>query len=127
MKASLEEIFEEGVENVFRRHRIASKAVRAAVRAMGLGVVAREEDVAWSCTTVIWPEGFDIGEMNRRMYQGYGVTFGGHRIGTMGFVARPGFVLPAISALEETMCAMGYDVEIGVGVRAANEVFAAAE
>jgi len=128
LKASLEEIFDEGLENVFRRHRIASKAVRAAVTALGLGLRMKSEAVsAPVCTKIVWPEGLDVGKLARWMQENYGVALGGDRIGNMGFVANPQYILPTIHALEMGLKAFGVDIPLGAGVEAARKVFAGEE
>jgi len=116
LEAALDEVFEEGV---FWRHRVA---VREAVRALGLGVKAKREEIAApACTKVVWPEGLDVGKL---LQEKYGVAIGGDRIGTMGFVARPQYVLPTIYALEQALKEMGVDVPVGAGVEAATRAFA---
>ncbi|HID11852.1 MAG TPA: alanine--glyoxylate aminotransferase family protein [Candidatus Latescibacteria bacterium] len=125
LKAALDEVFDEGPERVFWRHKVASKAVREAVRALGLGVKAKREEIAApSCTKVVWPKGLDVGKLGKLMQEKYGVAIGGDRIGTMGFVARPQYVLPTIYALEQTLKEMGVNVPAGAGVAAATRVFA---
>ena len=49
------------------------------------------------------------------------------RIGTMGFVARPEYVLTTISALERSLRTMGHEVPSGAGISAANQVFVQGE
>lgn len=125
LKAALDEIFEEGPENVYRRHQLASKAVREAVRALGLGVNSvRDEVAAPVCTRILWPEEFEVGKLGKLMQSKYGVALGGHRIGNMGFVAKPQYILPTIHALELALNELGLEVPIGQGVAAANRVFA---
>ena len=125
LHASLTANFEEGLENVYRRHRVASKAVREAARALGLGVKAvRDEIASPSCTKILWPEDIDMNAMKMTLYEKYGVSIGGDRIGTMGFLARPQYVLPTISAIERTLVDLGYEVPVGAGVAAATRVFA---
>ncbi|MCC6443291.1 MAG: alanine--glyoxylate aminotransferase family protein [Armatimonadetes bacterium] len=128
LKASLDEIFEEGLENVFRRHRTASKAVRAAVTALGLGLKMKSEAVsAPVCTKIVWPEGLDVGKLALWMQETYGVAIGGDRIGNMGFVASPQYVLPTIHALEMGLREFGIPIRPGSGVEAACKVFAEEE
>lgn len=122
--ASLEAIFEEGLENVYRRHRVASRAVREAVQAMGLKVMAKsEKNAAPVATRILFPEDMDRRELTQRMAE-HNVAIGGLRIGSMGFVASPKYVLPTINALEQVLLSMGYDFEEGWGVEAARRVFA---
>ena len=128
LKASLEEIFDEGLELVFRRHRTASRAVREAVRALGLGLEVKNEAAAAPvCTKIVWPEGLDRGKLGQWMQENYGVALGGDRIGNMGFVASSHYMLPVIHALEMGLRAFGIQVPLGKGVEAARRIFAEAE
>ncbi len=131
LRASLEAIFEEGPENVYRRHRVAGRAVRDALRAMGLGVMARkEEDAAPQATRIVFPRDLTPEEQQRitkLMWEKHSVAIGGQRIGTMGFVASPKYVLPTIHALEQVLSELGFDVKVGAGVAAASAAFAAGE
>ena len=65
-------LMEEGLENVFARHRRMATAVRKAVAAWGLKLVA--SDPKWYSDTVsaiYVPEGFDGNEMARHAYKFY--------------------------------------------------------
>jgi aspartate aminotransferase-like enzyme len=127
LKASLEAILAEGPEQVYRRHRVASQAVRAAVRALGLRPKAADAVAAPMTTTLVFPNDVDWTQFASTMLEQHGIAVAaGFRLGTMGQVADPRCVLPAIAALEQTLCALGYPVELGAGVAAAQRVFAAA-
>ncbi len=124
LKASLEAILIEGLENVYRRHTAASKAIRAALRALGLGVKADEEVAAPMATTIVFPGPVDWTNFSSKMLVEHGIAIaGGFRIGNMGFVADPRYVIPTIAALESTLLDSGFPVEPGAGVKAAEAVF----
>ena len=131
VRASVEAIFEEGLGNVYRRHRVAGKAVRGALRAMGLGVLAKkEEDAAPQATRIIFPHELSAEESDRLtkiMWSRYHVAIGGQRIGTMGMVASPKYVLPTIYALGQALMEMGFEVNPAAGLAAAQAAFAAGE
>lgn len=140
LKASLDEIMEEGLENVLRRHRIAARALRAGIRAMGLQTLASEENAAPNATCVVVPgERFDVRRFMRLMWEEHGIAtaggspsreaqgYVGFRVGTMGFVAAPTSVYAFLSALEQVLPRMGYTVKIGAALPAAQAVFAAGE
>jgi aspartate aminotransferase-like enzyme len=137
LKAALDEIEEEGLENVLRRHRIAAKALRAGVRAMGLQTLASEENAAPDATCVVVPgDHFEVRKFMRMMWEEYGIAtaggspsravgeYAGFRVGCMGFVAAPESILPFLAALEEVLPRMGYEVGHGVALPAAQAVFA---
>lgn len=125
LKASLEAIMKEGLTSVYRRHRVAARAVREAVRALGLAVKADESVAAPMTTSLVFPRPLDWTAFSGKMLEEHGIALAaGFRIGNMGLVADPRYVIPTIAALEQTLRSMGWDVELGAGVRAAQRVFA---
>ena len=125
LHASLKAIMDEGPDRVYRRQYVASRAVHAALRALGLGIVAATEvSAAPVATRIVLPDHLDATELNRILFEEHGIALSSlARIGTMGFMAVPGHVLRTISAVEQTLNKMGWEVEEGVGVAAAGEVF----
>jgi pyridoxamine--pyruvate transaminase len=127
LKAALQAILDEGEAEVFTRHALAARAVREAIRAMGLKVKANEAVAAPICTCIEFPQEVDWTELASTMLEDHGIALAaGFRIGNMGFVADPKYILPTISALELTLHRLGYDVVPGMGVEAARRVFAEA-
>ena len=128
LHASLKAIMNEGPEHVYRRHYVASRAVHAALRTLGLGIVSRSEaSAAPMATRIAWtalPDHLDMTELHRILLEDHGIAISSlARIGTMGFMAVPEHVLRTISALEQTLNKMGCNVEEGAGVTAAREGF----
>jgi aspartate aminotransferase-like enzyme len=127
LKAALEAILDEGEDAVFTRHELAARAVREAIRAMGLKVKADEAVAAPICTCIEFTEEADWTELASTMLEEHGIALAaGFRIGNMGFVADPKYIMPTISALELTLRRLGYDVPPGAGLEAARRVFAEA-
>jgi len=130
LRASMDMIFEEGLENVFARHTRYATAVRKAVEAWGLTTIATEPK--WQSDTVTavkTPEGFDGNEVVKHAYLRYNlcmsITIGqvmgqGYRIGHMGDMNELMVMTPIIGA-EMAMKDLGYPIEIGSGVSAAEE------
>ncbi|MBM7558295.1 pyridoxal-phosphate-dependent aminotransferase family protein [Marinitoga litoralis] len=126
---SVQMIQEEGIENVWERHRIMAEATRAAVKAMGLELFAKNPGNV--LTSIKVPEGVDGGKILKYLRDEEGVTFAGgqdHLKGKIIRIAHLGYmskydVIVGISALEMALKKFGYDVELGSGVRAAQEVF----
>jgi len=128
----------EGLRNRWRRHDVAGKAVREGVRAMGLSVLPEEEDAAGTITAVKVPTGAENRIRNLMMEKFnimMGASLGGLvqgketygkgelvRIGHMGLVASPEYIVPTLAALEQILPKTGFDVK-GSGVEAALEVF----
>ena len=125
LHASLKAIMDEGPEQVYRRQFVASRAVHAALGAMGLGIVAATEaSAAPVATRIALPDHLDMAALPRILYEDHGIAISSlARIGTMGFMAVPEYVLRTIAALEQALNKMGWEVEDGAGVAAAREVF----
>ncbi|HOV80959.1 MAG TPA: alanine--glyoxylate aminotransferase family protein [Bacillota bacterium] len=131
LDAALDMMLAEGLENVYARHALLAKATRAAVRALGLRLLA-EDRCASNALTAVWgPEGLATDELRKIIKSKYGVSFAGgqgtvkgkiFRIAHMGFCDKMDIVI-AISALEMALAEAGCPVRLGAGVKAAQEVF----
>lgn len=131
LHGSLVEYFKEGLDNIYRRNFISGQAVREAAKAMGLQVVACEENASPLVTVIYLPPGIYEKDFREKMLHNWGVAVGNGeigddniRIGTMGLTAQPCFVLPAVAALEAALQSFNIDVAAGKGVGAAQAVFA---
>jgi aspartate aminotransferase-like enzyme len=131
LDASLDMMLAEGMENVYKRHAVLAKATRAAVKALGLKLLA-EDRCASNVLTGVWgPENIGADDLRKIIKNNYGVTFAGgqgpvkgkvFRIAHMGFCDKMDVII-AVSALEMGLMQAGYPVELGTGVKAAQEVF----
>lgn len=131
LDAALDMMLAEGMENVYKRHAILAKATRAAVKALGLKLLA-EDSCASNVLTGVWgPENIGADDLRKIIKNNYGVTFAGgqgplkgkaFRIAHMGFCDKMDVII-AVSALEMGLAQAGYPVELGAGVKAAQEVF----
>ncbi|RWK93448.1 aminotransferase class V-fold PLP-dependent enzyme [Mesorhizobium sp.] len=136
LRASLDLIAEEGLENVFTRHHRLAVGVRKAVDAWGLRLCAKEPK--WHSDTVsavLVPEGVDSAAVVRRAHQAYDTSLGVglskvagkvFRIGHLGWLNEV-MVCGALSAAE--MALLDCDVKLapGSGVGAAIEYFRLSE
>jgi alanine-glyoxylate transaminase/serine-glyoxylate transaminase/serine-pyruvate transaminase len=129
LRESLNMIEEEGLENVFARHTRMANAVRAAVEAWGLRPIAEEGWYSDTVTAVKVPEGFDGNEVVRHAYRYYNLALSislakiagqAFRIGHMGDLNEL-MVLTPINGAEMSMKDLGYPIELGSGVAAAQE------
>ena len=130
LRESVDMLMEEGLDNVFARHTRMAVAVRKAVAAWGLSLVARDEK--WYSDTVSAvrvPEGFDGNEVARHSYKYYNVALSislgkiagqAFRIGHLGDLNEV-MVLTPLNAAEMSMKDLGIDIEPGSGVAAAQE------
>lgn len=124
---ALQAVLAEGPENVYHRHRLAGRAARAAVKAMGLSILAESDEVASPTEThIVFPSSVEKEALARAMLR-RGVALAGFRMGTMGFVAHPNYLIPAVHALEESLIELGCPIDRGKGVEAACATFAAGE
>lgn len=131
LDASLDMMLAEGLENVYQRHALLARATRAAVKALGLKLLA-EDRCASNVLTGVWgPENVGADELRKIIKNNYGVTFAGgqgpvkgkiFRIAHMGFCDKMDVII-AVSALEMGLAQAGYPVKLGAGVKAAQEVF----
>jgi alanine-glyoxylate transaminase/serine-glyoxylate transaminase/serine-pyruvate transaminase len=130
LREALDMIAEEGIENVWRRHRVLGEAVRAAVTAWSApaGIefnVTEPAERADSVTTVL-TGAIDAQRLRALCEEGAGLTLGiglgdfegrAFRIGHMGHL-NPPMVLGALGTIEAALTAMGAPMG-GSGVAAA--------
>ena len=123
-------MLEEGLDNIFARHRNLGEACRAAVKAMGLQLFADEKYASDLITAIKAPEGIDIEKVRKAMNLQYDIMIAGGqqhlkgkiiRIGHMGYV--DGFdLIRTLAALELSLAREGYPIEPGTSVSAALKV-----
>jgi len=130
LNEALKMMQQDGLENIFLRHKKMADATRSAVKALGLELFApgAASDVV---TAVKVPAGIDGEKLVKTMRDTYGVTIAGgqselkgkvFRIAHMGFIEEFD-IISGISCLEKVLTQMGYKFELGSGVKAAEEVF----
>ena len=138
LQGALREIVREGPERVIARHAAAGRALRAGVRAMGLGVLA-DESIAASCSTCVVMPGasFPTQEYMRTVWREHGIAtaggsqevdemgYAGSRVGLMGFVANLDSVCALLQAMEQVLPRYGVAVQPGCAVAAARAATAA--
>ncbi|MBE3074447.1 MAG: alanine--glyoxylate aminotransferase family protein [Actinobacteria bacterium] len=124
-------IREEGLENLFQRHRTMRRACREAVKAMGLALFSPDDDRCSSVTAVRVPDGIEDGTLRRLTRDKYGVQLAGGQGPISGKVFRIGHcgyynytdIIVAISALVLALRELGFAIELGAGVSKAEQVF----
>jgi len=130
LRASLDMLFAEGLENVFARHHRLAEAVRRGVAGWGLTLCAK--DPKWYSDTVsavCVPKTFNSDDVIKTAYHRYGLSLGTglskvagrvFRIGHLGHVNEI-MVLQALAGTEMALRDVGVPVEAGSGVAAAEE------
>ena len=129
LRESLRMLKEEGIENVISRHGRLAEATREAMKSLGLELFAGVP--ADAVTAVKVPAGMD-GSAFVKHLRGKGVSIAGGQAQLKGKIfrlAHLGYmdtfdILQMISAVEVGLNEVGYEVEFGKGVSAAEEVFA---
>ncbi len=131
LRASVDLLLEEGLDNVFRRHRRFADAVRAAVAAWGLRLCAKAPE--WHSDTVsaiVVPDGSDAAAVVRLAYERYDLSLGVGLSQLAGKVFRIGhlgdlnalMVLASVAGAEMAMRDAGIAIDAGSGVAAAQEL-----
>jgi aspartate aminotransferase-like enzyme len=129
VRASLNMIEREGLENVYARHARLCRATRAAVTALGLKLLAPDSPSP-AATGVYMPEGIDADvvldflrdKMNVTLAEGQDQLKGKViRIAHIGYMGAFD-VITAIAALEMSLRKFGAEIPFGKGVAAAQEV-----
>ncbi|MBL0374565.1 aminotransferase class V-fold PLP-dependent enzyme [Rhizobium sp. KVB221] len=130
LRASLDLIFAEGLDNVIARHHRLAEGVRRGVHAWGLRLCAKEEKW-WSDTVsaIVVPENIDARHVIANGYARYRTSFGAGLSKVAGRVFRIGHLgdlnevmcLAALASAEMSLRDAGSRIEAGSGVAAAQE------
>jgi serine---pyruvate transaminase len=124
-------IEEEGLEQVYERHRVLGRATREAVRALDLEILGPDDDNANVVTAIKLPETIEGANVPSMMRDRFGITIAGGQGRLQGKIARIAHcgyfgafdIVLTIAAFEMTLRELGHDVELGAGVGAAQRVF----
>lgn len=130
---SLKMIFEEGVENVFKRHEVVRAASWKALEIMNLEAYPMEiNSSSPTVTAFLTPKGINEAELRNRLWRKYGVMIAGSwgklqgkvvRVGHMGVQASRNHLLLAYTSLGRALSELGFDVNVGKVVEAIEESF----
>jgi aspartate aminotransferase-like enzyme len=128
-------IEEEGLEQVYERHRVLGRSARAAVKALDLELFGPEDDDANVVTAIKLPDSIDGAKVPKLMRDRLGITIAGgqgHLKGKIARIAHCGYfgafdIVMSIAGLEMTLRELGHELELGAGVGAAQRVLADAD
>jgi alanine-glyoxylate transaminase/serine-glyoxylate transaminase/serine-pyruvate transaminase len=132
LRAALDMLLEEGLDNVFARHHRLAEGVRRAVDAWGLSLVAKEPKWYSDTVSAIYlPEGYNGNDMVKVAYLRYGLSLGVGLSRVAGKVFRIGhlgdlnelMLMQALAGSEMAMRDIGVQIEPGSGVGAAEEYY----
>jgi serine---pyruvate transaminase len=124
-------IAEEGLEQVYERHRLLGRATREATRALELDTLGEADENANVVTAIALPDSIDGAKVPKLMRDRFGITIAGgqgHLKGKIARIAHCGYfgafdIVVTIAGLEMTLRELGHDLELGAGVAAAQRVF----
>lgn len=127
-KKALDIIIAMGLEKLFHHHRVLGDATRAGVKALGLELLAKKPGNI--LTAVKTPAGLEGGKIVKTMQGKYMAYIQGaqdpnkgkfFRIAHLGYMG--GFdVITALTALEMTLLDLGYKLEPGTSIKAAEPI-----
>jgi len=128
-REALSILLEEGLENVFNRHKTCSDALYAGLSALGLTPFAKEEDRSITIVALNYLDGLEDKTFRNTLAEKFRVLVAGgfgnlkgkvFRVGCMGEVQRY-HVMRTISSIASTLDMMGYDVDAKAGLKIAEE------
>ena len=128
-REALSIMLEEGLQNVFNRHKVCSDALYSGLSAIGLTPFAKEEDRSISIVALNYLEGLEDKTFRSTLADKFKVLVAGgfgnlkgkvFRVGCMGEVS-PYHVMRTISAISSTLAMMGYDTDAAAGLKTADE------
>ena len=128
-REALSIMLEEGLQNVFNRHKVCSDALYSGLSAIGLTPFAKEEDRSISIVALNYLDGLEDKTFRSTLADKFKVLVAGgfgnlkgkvFRVGCMGEVS-PYHVMRTISAISSTLAMMGYDTDAAAGLKTADE------
>ncbi|MDQ6989628.1 MAG: alanine--glyoxylate aminotransferase family protein [Mariprofundaceae bacterium] len=127
----LKMMLEEGLDNLYARHKVLAAAARAGFQALGMKLVSSSP--ATSATGAFVPDGVDGAAFVKYLRDEMGVTFAGGQDDLKGKIIRVAHlgytdvfdVCTTMSAVEIALFKFGHPVQMGAGVAAAQTVLAA--
>ena len=125
-------LLDEGLESAFARHARLGRACREGVKAMGLELFSPDEDRSAVVTAVRTPEGIDATRIVAELRERFGITLANGQGELKGKIVRIGHIgwfdvfdiTTALAALELSLGDAGAEIERGVAVTRALEVYA---
>jgi aspartate aminotransferase-like enzyme len=122
-------MLEEGLESVYKRHKVCSDALYSGLSAIGLTPFAKEEDRSITIVALNYLEGLQDKIFRDTLAKKFKVLVAGgfgdlkgkvFRVGCMGEVS-PYHVMRTISAISSTLAMMGFETNAQAGLKTAEE------
>jgi len=129
LKAALNIIKEEGIENRYERHKKFATAMQSAIESIGFRILAEKEHRAVTLSNVLYMEGIEDIEFRKVLAEEGVVVSGGlgeyagkmFRLGHMGNIDYH-YLVSTISAIERTLHRLGVADVLGKGVTVLTEM-----
>jgi aspartate aminotransferase-like enzyme len=130
LDVALDLIAEEGLEDVFARHRLLARATRAGVAALGLDLYGDPDERSTVVTALELPSDVDGGKVPGALRK-LGITANGGQNELKGRILRIAHcgyfgafdILTSLSGLEIALAQLGHEVDHGAAAGAAQRVF----
>ncbi|SDM86829.1 alanine--glyoxylate aminotransferase family protein [Bacillus sp. OK048] len=126
---------EGGFSQTVARHDLMKNMVRESMKALSIGLLTSDEHASPTITAICAPKGIEIPTFIGHLKEKYHLDFAGglghlqgkiFRFGHMGYCF-PSDILQAVSLIEAGLQDFSYSFEAGAGVKAAQNVFLAAQ
>lgn len=130
LREVLNGVVKTGLPALYTHHRRLSEATKAGIAAMGLELFSKAPSEA--ITAIKAPEGIDAQDVVKILREEYGITIAGGQAQAKGKIFRISHMghldewdmLIALAAVEKALNQLGYPLEFGKGVAAAEAYFA---
>jgi aspartate aminotransferase-like enzyme len=128
-REALSIMLEEGLEHVFKRHKVCSDALYSSLSAIGLTPFAKQEDRSISIIALNYLDGLEDKIFRDTLADKFKVLVAGgfgnlkgkvFRVGCMGEVNKY-HVMRTVSAISSTLAMMGYKTDAQAGLKTAEE------
>jgi len=126
LNVALKMIKEEGIDNVNARHKRHAMALRAALRAINLELLVKDDkNASYAITSILPPEGVSVPDIRKTLKEDYDIVVANgqnqlkdkiFRMGTLGYVCDRDLIA-SVGALECTLKKLGHKFELGKGVQ----------
>ena len=134
LKQVLDLMNTEGLEEIYKRHQLMMKMTREAFRALQIPLLAND-NAASPTVTAVNPTDFNAEDLRSVLKKEFGLSIAGgqqhlkgkiFRIGHMGYCS-PADILQTISIIEIGLTRIGMTIELGKGIKTAQEVYIGGE
>lgn len=116
----------EGLSNIYARHQKLALGLRAAVKALGLELLVKDdENASYAITSILPPRGISVPDIRSSFKNDFDIIVANgqntlkdkiFRMGTLGFVSERDLIT-AVGALEGVLSILGYKFEAGAGLK----------